>query len=179
MRQLLKFALLRAVVITSGFYIGSCRTSSNLIPLNEDHIGEIKLEGTVKSIHVGIAAPRLIFDSLRFNARLQVILKSTNEINVEDATTAYCHLDVTIDSAGIMHTTNFYAPPSMSRTIEKVLNDILLELDEWEPAYIIANPEKKVAFRVTVVVSLKKSEGYFKIAGPEEVFVKNYFNRPL
>ena len=138
----------------------------------------VVLLGKVASVYDSVEAPQVINDSAQFAIRLMRILRRANDLQWNGGD-SYCVAYTQIDTLGKISVVDYMAPPDIIDEALELFGQTLLALGDAEPAYLKVDPRKKVPYRASFVILLKKDTVSFRILGYGRILFSTAYDRPV
>jgi hypothetical protein len=170
------------LTILSSIILFHCK-NSNVPPTDAQKTSSdtviVQWDDSGPSIYDSINAPILRFDSASINAQISQLLKFTNRLKRDGATSVYV-VNFEIDKNGqinfIRRNSSSLIREDMARVEQVVMNSFKV----IEAASLIKNTRVKVDYDVEITFWIRDKIISFEMCGDENMcFLKHTFNRPL
>jgi hypothetical protein len=167
------------IVLTILVVAASCKRDYMYANLQLGPHDHPRLQGTSKSMYDSIVPPRLISDSSMIYSDLNTLLRIAN--NKEwDGGDSYFDAFIEIDEKGKVMLKRFDSTPSIKSDFKKILDQLLTQVNLWEPACLKTNPEHKLSYKIYLEITLREKEINFRMYGDEHrYFLRKNFSRPI
>lgn len=107
------------------------------------------------------------------------LLKTTNKFELHKVTALHFAY-YTIKENGELKLKWMDSGPTIINDMAKITNEMEPDISKWEPAYLKASPEKKLAYEITVAFHMHEDSISFNVHGNEYFyFLRKTFKRPL